>query len=58
MSAGMNRSASTTEKFTSYRFLGGKTPEELEKVFAEIIRELRNVGGSRRYNFRIGITEK
>lgn len=54
----MNRVASTTEKFTSYRFLGGKTPEELEKVFAEIIRELQNVGGSRRYNFRIGITEK
>ena len=46
------------DKHAAYYFLGGKTAEDLEKEFAEIIRELRNDGGSSRYNCRINIAQK
>lgn len=46
------------DKHAAYYFLGSKTAEELEKDFAEIIRELRNDGGSSRYNCRINIAQK
>lgn len=45
------------DKHAAYYFLGGKTAEELEKAFAEIILELRNDGGSNRYNCRINIAQ-
>ena len=45
------------DKHAAYYFLGSKTAEELEKDFADIIKELRNDGGSIRYNCRINIAQ-
>lgn len=45
------------DKHAAYYYLGGKTAEELEKEFADIIRELSNDGGVNRYNCRINIAQ-
>ena len=46
------------DKHAAYYFLGDKTAEDLEKEFADIIKELRNHDCSSRYNCRINIAQK
>ena len=52
-----NSASRTIEKQSIYYYYGGKTPAELEPIFADIIRDLQKENENLRYTCRINIVQ-
>lgn len=53
-----NSASRTPEKQSIYYYYGGKTPAELELIFADIIRDFRKENKNLHYTCRINIVQK